>query len=99
VIVITRAGFAARLVSSYRPPVPIFAICTDPRTYRQLAAVWGVRPVLAEGEVVTYESLTDFGKQAVIRSGVGRPGQSIVVTAGFPFHTSGSTNTMRVEQL
>jgi pyruvate kinase len=99
VIVITRAGFAARLVSSYRPPVPIFAICTDPRTYRQLAAVWGVRPVLAEGEVVTYESLTEFGKQAVIRSGVGRPGQSIVVTAGFPFHTSGSTNTMRVEQL
>jgi pyruvate kinase len=99
VIVITRTGFAARLVSSYRPPVPIFAICTDPRTYRQLSAVWGVRPVIAQEEEVTYESLTDFGKQAVLRSGVGRPGQSIVVTAGFPFHTSGSTNTMRVEQL
>jgi pyruvate kinase len=99
VIVITRAGFAARLVSSYRPPVPIFAICTDPRTYRQLSAVWGVRPVLADGVEVTYEALTDFGKHEVLRSGVGRPGQSIVVTAGFPFHTSGSTNTMRVEQL
>jgi pyruvate kinase len=98
-IVITRSGFSARLVSSYRPPVPIFAICTDPRTYRQLAAVWGVMPVLAESEDVTYESLTEFGKQAVIRAGVGRPGQSVVVTAGFPFHTSGSTNTMRVEQL
>jgi pyruvate kinase len=99
VIVITRSGFSARLVSSYRPSVPIFVICTDPRTYRQLAGVWGVKPVLAEEAEVTYESLTQFGKQAVMRAGVGRPGQSVVVTAGFPFHTSGSTNTMRVEQL
>jgi pyruvate kinase len=99
VIVITRGGFSARLVSSYRPSVPIFAITTEPRTYRQLSPVWGVRPVLASAEEVSYESLTDFGKQAVLRSGVGRPGQSVVVTAGFPFHISGSTNTMRVEQL
>jgi pyruvate kinase len=99
VIVITRGGFSARLVSSYRPSVPIFAITTEPRTYRQLSPVWGVRPVLADVEEVNYESLTDFGKHAVLRSGVGRPGQSVVVTAGFPFHISGSTNTMRVEQL
>jgi pyruvate kinase len=99
VIVITRSGFAARLVSSYRPPVPIFAICTDARTSRQLAAVWGVKPVMAVGVDVTYEALTQFGKQAVLQDGVGKPGQNVVVTAGYPFHTSGSTNTMRVEQL
>jgi pyruvate kinase len=98
-IVITRGGFSARLVSSYRPSVPIYAVCTDPMTFSQLAAVWGVRPILAREEEVTYESLTDFGKQAVLESGVGRPGDDVVVTAGYPFHTSGSTNTMRVEQL
>jgi pyruvate kinase len=99
VIVITRSGFSARLVSSYRPPVPIFAICTDPRTFNQLSAVWGVWPVFAQPDEVTYERLTEVGKAAVLEAGVGRPGQSVVVTAGFPFHTSGSTNTMRVEQL
>jgi len=99
VIVITRSGFSARLVSSYRPAVPIFAICTDPRTYRQMAAVWGIWPVLAEAEEVSYQALTEFGKHAVLRTGVGRRGQAVVVTAGYPFHTSGSTNTMRVEQL
>ena len=99
VIVITRSGFSARLVSSYRPPVPIFAISTDERTYRQLAAVWGVRPVLAENVEVSYEALTNFGKRAVLDARVGRAGDSVVVTAGYPFHTSGSTNTMRVEQL
>ncbi len=98
-IVITRSGFSARLVSSYRPPMPIFAVCTDPMTFSQLAAVWGVHPILAQEEEVSYQALTDFGKRAVVEMGLGRPGESVVVTAGYPFHTSGTTNTMRVEQL
>ena len=99
IIVITRSGFSARLVSSYRPAVPVFAVCTDPMTYSQLSAVWGVRPLLATEEEVSYEALTQFGKRAVVETGVGRPGQAVVVTAGFPFHQSGTTNTCRVEQL
>ncbi len=98
-IVITRSGFSARLVSSYRPVVPIFAICTDPITYTQLAAVWGVYPILAREEEVSYQALTEFGKRTLLEMGVGRPGESVVVTAGYPFHTSGTTNTMRIEVL
>ncbi len=99
VIVITRSGRSARIVSSYRPPVPIFVVCTDERAYRQMSLVWGVWPLLAADQEVSYDSLTDFGRQAVIDSGVGKAGQSIVVTSGYPFHTSGTTNTMRVEVL
>ena len=99
ILVITRSGFSARLVSSYRPAIPVFAICNDPSTFRQLAAVWGVHPVLWTEPEVSYESLTSFGKRCVLESGVARHGDSVVITAGVPFHTSGSTNTMRVEQL
>jgi pyruvate kinase len=79
--------------------VPIFAVTTDPRTRSQLAAVWGVVPVLAPKEGVSYKSLTDFGKKAILESGIGSPGQSVVVTAGVPFHHPGTTNTLRVERL
>jgi len=99
ILVFTRSGFSARLVSSYRPPVPIFAVTTDPCTYRQLAAVWGVRPVLAEVAEVTYDGLMAVGRQQVLASGLAEPGASVVVTAGFPFHRSGTTNTMRLERL
>ena len=99
VIVITRTGSSARLVSSYRPSAPLFCVCTDEHTYRQMSLVWGVWPLLAVDEEVSYDSLTDFGKQAVLESGVGEPGQSVVVASGYPFHSSGSTNTMRVEML
>jgi pyruvate kinase len=99
ILTITRSGFSARLVSSHRPTVPIFAVTTDSQTFRELAAVWGVRPVLARGVEISYESLTDFGKRAILESGSGRAGDSILVTAGFPFHQPGTTNTMRVEHL
>ena len=99
IIVITRSGFSARLVSSYRPSVPIFAVTTDALTYRQLAAVWGVHPEHAQVAEVTYESLTTFGRERVLASGVGERGAAIVVTAGYPFHEAGATNTMRIELL
>jgi len=99
IIVITKSGFSARLVSSYRPTVPIFAVTTDPTTYRQLAAVWGVRPVLCEGENLSFEALFGFGARCVVESGWGESGQAVLVTAGHPFHLAGTTNTMRVETL
>ena len=99
VLVLSSSGFSARLVSSHRPPVPIFAVTTDPRTYCQLSIVWGVRPVLAPPEGVSYKSLTDFGKKAILESGLASPGECIVVTAGVPFHQPGTTNTLRVERL
>ena len=69
VIVITRSGSSARLVSSYRPSVPIFCVCTEEHVYRQMSAVWGVSPVLAVGQEVSYDSLTDFWKAGRARIG------------------------------
>jgi pyruvate kinase len=99
IIVITRSGFSARLVSSYRPAVPIFAVTTNAVTYSQLAAVWGVQPLLAREQEVSYEALTQFGLRTVVEMGIGMPGQAVVVTAGVPFHQSRSTNTLRIEEL
>lgn len=100
VVVITRSGFSARLVSSYRPSMPIFAVTTEKSTWLQLAAVWGIRPVLVPDSVaVTYEALSEFGMQAVVDAGVGEKGASVAIAAGFPFHESGSTNNMRLDRL
>lgn len=100
VVVITRSGFSARLVSSYRPAVPIFAVTTEKATWLQLAAVWGISPVLVpESVAVTYEALSEFGMQAVVEAGVGEKGASVAIAAGFPFHESGSTNNMRLDRL
>ena len=98
VVTITMSGGTTRLVSSYRPPVPILGVCDDERTWRQLALVWGVHPVKYSGEL-GYDEVLACARQYLIENHIAKPGQRIVVTAGVPFHVKGTTNMLRVEVL
>ncbi|HKK07709.1 MAG TPA: pyruvate kinase alpha/beta domain-containing protein, partial [Gemmatimonadota bacterium] len=70
----------------------------QPSTYRQLALVWGVHPVLFEGEV-SYRSMLARARREALEAEFGRPGDRFIVTAGVPFHVTGTTNMMRIEEL
>ncbi|MFX1571764.1 MAG: pyruvate kinase [Promethearchaeota archaeon] len=48
ILVITRRGYGARMISKYRPPLPIIAITPIERTARELGLVWGVQPIYIE---------------------------------------------------
>jgi pyruvate kinase len=98
IVTFTITGGTTRLVSSYRPPVPILGVCDDQRTWRQLALVWGVHPVLFQDEP-GYDTMLDCARRYLIDHHLARAGQRVVVTAGVPFHVSGTTNMMRVEEL
>jgi pyruvate kinase len=98
IVTFTTTGATTRLVSSYRPPVPILGVCDDERTWRQLALVWGVVPVMYK-EATTYEAMLDFARNYLIKKRIAEVGQRIVVTAGVPFHVAGTTNMLRVEEL
>ena len=96
IVCFTKSGSTARVVSSMRPAVAVVA-CTDlKKTYRQLALVWGVVPELVPRKD-NYDDLIVEGLNAVRRRNLADPGDHIVVTAGVPFDTPGTTNFMRVE--
>jgi pyruvate kinase len=92
----TSSGSTARIVSSFRPPVPILAITDRARTYSQLSLVWGVIPVVCSEEA-TFEEMLECGREEAVRRGLARPGDRVVVTAGLPMHRPGTTNLMQVE--
>jgi pyruvate kinase len=98
VVTFTRTGFTARLVSSYRPPVPILGVTDQERTRQQMALVWGVHPVLCSGEI-SYESMLAGAREYLQRERLASPGDRFVVTAGVPFHVRGTTNMLRVEEM
>jgi pyruvate kinase len=98
VVTFTRTGGTSRLVSSYRPPVPILGVTDQNRTWRQLSLVWGVHPVMCELEV-NYENMLGIAREYLLRNRLAEPGQRIVVTAGIPFHVAGTTNMLRIEEL
>jgi pyruvate kinase len=43
ILVITRQGYGARMISKFRPPLPIIAMTPNKRTARELNLVWGVQ--------------------------------------------------------
>jgi pyruvate kinase len=98
VVAFTKSGFSARIVSSYRPGVPILALTDQERTYRQLALMWGVVPELVP-HCDTYDQMMVLAKEAVVRRELAAPGDRIVVTAGVPFDVPGTTNILKVERV
>jgi len=98
VVVFTKSGFTARIVSSHRPGVPILALTDEPRTHRQLALVWGVIPVLVPTQE-THDDMVRAGIAAVVERGLARTGERIIITAGVPFDVPGTTNLLKVETI
>ncbi len=98
VIVFTKSGFAVRVVSAHRPGVPILALTDTQRTYQQLALVWGVIPHLVP-HCDTYEEMIVLAREAVLQRDLAQVGDRVLVTAGVPFDTPGTTNTLRVERV
>lgn len=98
VVVFTKSGFSARIVSSYRPGVSILALTDQPRTCRQLALVWGVIPELVP-HCNTYDEMMVIARETVIRKQLATAGDRMIVTAGVPFDVPGTTNLLKVETL
>jgi pyruvate kinase len=96
IVTLTQGGFTARKVAACRPPVPILAVTTVPLTYRQLALVWGVTPVLVD-RVPSYDAMLAVVRDLILKRGYAQPGDRIVMTAGVPWEVSGSTNLIKVE--
>jgi pyruvate kinase len=95
-IVFTKSGFSARVVASHRPRVPILGLTDQPKTFRQLALVWGVIPELVP-HCDTYDQMVRLGLDAVRHAGLADTGDRVVVTAGVPFDVPGTTNLLKVE--
>src|SRR5437667_2102733 len=98
IVTLTKGGFTARKVAALRPPVPILAVTTESPTYRQLALVWGIIPVLVD-RVPGYDAMLTVVRDLILKRQYAKPGDSIVMTAGVPWDVSGSTNLIKVEQV
>ena len=98
IVTLTKGGFTSRKVAALRPPVPILAVTTEMATYRQLALVWGVLPVLVD-RVPSYDAMLAVVRDLLLKREYAKAGDKIVMTAGVPWEVSGSTNLIKVEEV
>ena len=98
IVVCTKTGGTARMVSRFRPSISIIGITTDIRAYRKLGMSWGVLPALAE-EYSSVDVLFYFAKRIAKSSGLVKKGDTIVLTGGNPNGKSGNSNLINVETI
>ncbi|MCA1813200.1 MAG: pyruvate kinase [Halobacteriales archaeon] len=94
VVALTNSGSTARLVSKYRPTVPILGVTPIPRTAGQLQLMWGVLPLLVP-RALREDQLLDACLAEGRERGWVRPGQTVVVTSG-RLGVTGTTDHLRV---
>lgn len=98
IVVCTRTGGTAKMVSRFRPMIDIIGMTTDIRSYRKLALSWGVYPVMSE-EYNSVDVLFHFAKCAARDSGLVKKGDTIVITGGTPNGKSGNSNLINIETI
>jgi pyruvate kinase len=98
IVVFTSSGFSARLVSRYRPSVPIYAFTPGEAVARRLMPVFGVRPVLAPDVPSTDDMLALMDKVLLDRRLVSL-GDSVVFVAGQPIGRPGTTNLLKLHRI
>ena len=91
----TQSGTTALLTARERPRVPIIALTPIVGTARRLALSWGTNCVMT-GELDRFKAAVVSAAKAARTEGFAGPEDLIVVTAGVPFNTPGSTNILRV---
>ena len=95
IVTFTETGSTTLRASKVRPNVPILALTPRLEIARQLALAWGVHP-LQTHDVGTFDDLVAHTINVAAREEFAKPGQRLVVTAGVPFSTPGTTNILHI---
>ncbi|MBD7943566.1 pyruvate kinase [Psychrobacillus sp. FSL K6-2684] len=95
VIAPTESGHTAKMISKFRPGVPIIAVTSTVKPSRMLTLVWGVYPIVGKKAFSTDEVLEIAVEESILQHYVTH-GDLVVITAGVPVGQAGTTNLMKV---
>ena len=98
IVVFTMSGSTARRISRERPAVPTLVLTPSPTTARRSGLLWGAHAVTTR-DVASFEEMVGKAKRMALRHNIAKGGDRVIVCAGVPFGTPGSTNVLHVVRL
>ncbi len=98
IVCFTTSGSTARRVARERPSVPLLVLTPSQKTARRMGLLWGAHAVRTR-DVSNFEEMVAKAKRMALRHKVASGGQRIIITAGVPFGTPGSTNVIHIVRL
>lgn len=98
IICFTASGSTARRVSRERPGVPMLVLTPKLDAARRMGLLWGAHAVQTR-DIGSFEEMIAKGRRMALRHGFGSAGSKLIMLAGVPFGTPGSTNVLHVANL
>jgi pyruvate kinase len=98
IVCYTSSGKTARRIARERGPVPLLVMTASKKVARRMGLVWGVHAVHTR-DVSSFEEMVAKAKRMALRTRLAGPNDRLIIMAGVPFGTVGSTNVMHVVQL
>jgi pyruvate kinase len=95
IVSFTSSGATALRAARERPAAPILAVTPHLATARRLALLWGAHCVHL-ADITSFGDMVQKAVRTAHREEIAGPGQRVVITAGVPFGTPGSTNILRI---
>lgn len=98
IVTTTLTGYTARRVARERPRTPILCMTPNEITFRRMALVWGVVPVMIPNFNTIDEMISTITKAALDR-GMVKHGDTVIIIAGVPFGVGGQTNLLKIHTI
>jgi len=98
IVTSTMTGYTARRVAKERPKTPILCVTPNEITFRRMALVWGVTPLLVP-EFSTIDEMLGKVVQAAHEAELVKRGDNLVIIAGVPFGVGGQTNFLKIHSV
>jgi pyruvate kinase len=99
IVVFTQTGFAAQLMSKFRPKVPIIALTPSSWVARRMNILWGVQPFVLKEAGEFHEQIVDRVDDYLLSKDVVREGDRLVILMGSPIYQRAKTNLLRVHRV
>jgi pyruvate kinase len=95
IVTYSTSGSTVLRVARERPEVPILALTASLSTARALSLAWGAHCVQIP-DLKRFSEMVETACSVALSQEMAKVGERLVITAGVPFGTPGSTNILRV---
>jgi pyruvate kinase len=95
IVTYTASGTTGLRAARERPRTPIITLSPVLSTARRMTLTWGCHCVVTE-DADDLDDMVDRACRIAFEEGFGKPGDRIIITAGVPLRTPGSTNMLRI---
>src|SRR5262245_14638354 len=98
IVAFTLSGNTARLLSHFRPRVPVVAFSPNQEVRRRLALLWGVVPRVLE-PIQETEAMVRRVEEELLSRGLAQRGEKVVIVFGAPVGQPGKITALRLHTI